>query len=54
MAKKMWKFIHYCINKLIKDILEKFVKKRSPLPPNRKCERLGAQTFDMNLKKHLY
>lgn len=56
LAKKMWKLDHHSINKLINDILEKAVKKRSPLRPNRKCERLGAQyrkTFDMNLKTHL-
>jgi len=41
---------------LIVELLQKAYKKRSPLRPNRKCERSGAQyrkTFDMNLKTHL-
>ena len=41
---------------ILAKIIEKAQKERSPLRPNRKCERSGAQyrkTFDMNLKKHL-
>ncbi|GLC82910.1 hypothetical protein LBYZC6_50240 [Lacrimispora brassicae] len=41
---------------ILAKIIEKAQKERSPLRPNRKCERSGAQywkTFDMNLKTHL-
>ena len=56
VAKKLTDILWGKLTETIEWILKKAKRQRSPLRPNRKCERCGAQyrkTFDMNLKTHL-